>query len=166
MQRTLVTVGYRQRRERRERRSPNRLRSGTVLRMRDKALGGTWASYVRAAREHTGLTRAQLARAANVGRATVYRWEAGEQRPEQAEIVLRVARVTGVDLDEALAAAGLRPGHHAPETPRRQELPIDPDVRLLLEQLADPDVPEEHKQLIRGQLRYLADLADRIRERR
>src|SRR5690606_2516202 len=85
--------------------------------MRDRALGETWATYLSAARRAAGMSKSELAKVAQVGRATVFRWEAGESRPEQAEIVARVADVLGVDLDEALAAAGLRPSSAPPERP-------------------------------------------------
>ena len=129
--------------------------------MRDKAAGRTWGTYLATARKAAGLSKVDLARAANVGRATVFRWENGESRPEQAELVTRVAEVLGVELDEALAAAGLRPTAQPPDRPERQEI-TDPDLRLLAEKLTDPRVSVDDKALIKAQIRYLATLADRL----
>lgn len=124
--------------------------------MRDRAQGETWARYLTSARQAAGLTKAELARAAGIGRATVFRWEGGDTRPEQADIVARVADVLGVDLDEALAAAGLRPHPQPPDRPARQTPPVDPDVAYLLRRLADPLATEREKALIREFLRFAA----------
>lgn len=101
--------------------------------MRDRGVAAAWAEYLTAAREAAGLSKVGLARAAKVGRATVFRWEGGDSRPERAEIVARVARVLGVDLDEALAAAGLRPTSEPPTHPARPPHEIDSEIDLIRE---------------------------------
>lgn len=114
-----------------------------------------WASYVKIARENAGMTRPVFARAVEVGRTTVWRWETGEQTPENAQVVVRVAEATGVDVDEALAAAGLRPGVDAPSEPANQATPLDPEVAELNRKLADPDISPEEKIAIRTMIRYI-----------
>lgn len=100
---------------------------------------GAWATYAKAAR---GLmSQSELARRLGVDRVTVYRWETSKQRPESADIVARFAEVTGVDVEEALAAAGLRPGVTAPEEPARE-----PDEELDLIMTAPVD--NQTKQLM------------------
>lgn len=116
---------------------------------------GGWASYVRAAREHAKLTRPALAVAMGVQRSTIYRWETTNTRPEQADVVARFARETGVNLDEALAAAGLRPGVVAPDRPAQQELPMDPQVAELNRKLQDPETSDVEKQALRALLDYV-----------
>lgn len=162
-----MDVGYRSRRRPRRavRQRPEPTAPPTKLsHVRDRTLGEKWAAYLAAARERTGLTKAELAKAARVARATVFRWEAGESRPEQAEIVARVAEVLGVDLDEALGAAGLRPDPAVPDRPRRQELPLDKDALYLMRRLADPDVSPEEKQFIRATLQRAARMLQEAEE--
>lgn len=149
---------YLERRKRRDlRRPPSR---GTLLRMRN------WASYVQAAREQAGLSRSELAKKIGAAYATVWRWETGRQRPERAEIVVRFASVTGVDLDEALAAAGLRPAKTAPARPATQQLPLDPDLAWLAQRLQDPSTPATERELIRTMVRHLAQQAGAGDQRR
>lgn len=130
-----------------------------MSRMRDIAPGATWASYVRAARSHAGLSVTKLAELAKVGRATIYRWETGAARPERAEIVARVAQVCGVDLEEALTAAGFRPGEKALDHPQGQAPPVPESVRYVLDRLADPNVHEREKRMIRTWLDMVAHAA-------
>src|SRR5690554_2569289 len=122
---------------------------GRVSHMRDRRAGETWGSYARAARKHAQLSVADLAKLTGIGRATLYRWEGGDQRPERAEMVARWAETVGVDLDEALAAAGLRPMRDVPERPTRQEPPADPDLAWLAARLQDPTTSEAERELIR-----------------
>src|SRR5690554_4221365 len=124
MQRAKWKPYVERRRLRHTRRPPNR---GTLLRMRN------WASYVTAAREHAGLTRSELGKRIGIAYATVWRWETGKQKPERADVVARVAQATGVNLDEALAAAGLRPADMVPDRPATQTpCAHRPTVRHLL----------------------------------
>lgn len=174
-QRTLVDVGYRSRRRPRHasRQRPTPITPPAKLsRVRDRTVGERWAAYLAAARARAGMTKAELARAANVGRATVFRWEAGESRPEQAEIVARVANVLGIELDEALIAAGLRPGEVAPNQPSTQTV-LDPRARAIAESLQimsdrlnDPSISNDERLLIEAQLDMLVDLARQRAARR
>jgi transcriptional regulator with XRE-family HTH domain len=85
---------------------------------------GAWAAFAKAARESArdgrGISQSELARQLKVDRVTVWRWEAGQQRPEDPEIVARFADVLGIDRDEALAAARMRPGTEPPKEPTRE----------------------------------------------
>jgi transcriptional regulator with XRE-family HTH domain len=117
---------------------------------------GTWATLVKRMRDATGMTGADLARRLDVDRATIWRWEAGRQKPENADLVKAFADIFGLNVDDALAAAGLRPAE-LEEAPRE---PMDPDVLALLRMLADPDTPETTKAQIRTMMRALLDLAE------
>lgn len=119
-----------------------------------------WATLVGRAREAAGLTKVAMAQRIGVDRATITRWEQGVTRPESADVVQRVADLLGLDLDEALAAAGLRPSEERP--PQQPREPTDPDVLKLLKLLADPDTPDATKVQIRAMMRALADLADSL----
>lgn len=138
---------------------PTPTRPGIVSHMRDRRTGRTWGDYARAARKAALLSVAELAKRTGIGRATLYRWEGGDQRPERAEMVARWAETVGVDLDEALTAAGLRPMHDVPERPTRQQPPADPDLAWLAARLQDPTTSEAERDLIRATVRHLARLA-------
>lgn len=156
-----MTVGYGSRRKQKRQPAtrPSPARPRILSHVRDREIAAAWANYLAAARTAAGLSKTELARAAQVGRATVFRWEAGESRPEQSEIVVRVAKVLGVDLDEALAAAGLRPTAQPPTKPVK-EPPLDPDLLLLASRLADPNVSVAEKATIRATIQYLANLPE------
>jgi transcriptional regulator with XRE-family HTH domain len=117
---------------------------------------GTWATLVKRMRAATGMTGADLARRLDVDRATIWRWEAGRQKPESADIVKAFADIFGLDVDDALASAGLRPAETEP-APRE---PMDPDVLAFMRMLADPETPEATKAQIRTMMRALLDLAE------
>lgn len=114
----------------------------------------TWAIYAKAARGR--INQSEFARRLGVDRATIYRWENGLQKPENAETVARFAQVTGVDIDEALAAAGLRPNVEAPAEPTRE--PDEEEARILR-----APVDEEMK---RRMLAKLHDRRERERQQR
>jgi transcriptional regulator with XRE-family HTH domain len=117
---------------------------------------GTWATYIKAAREHARLNKTQLAQRIGKDRATVGRWEDGKNRPEDANLVALVAEVLGLDQDEALAAAGLRPGVEAPVEPTREP---DEEVDLIMRATVDDATR-------RQMLERLAELRERDRLRR
>lgn len=133
------------------------------MRVRNTSAEGphqTWAKYVKAIREATGLSRPAMAKRLNVDPATVWRWETGKQKPESPAVPQAIAELFGLDLDDVLTAAGLRLGGAPVATPA-PEPPMDPDLRIITRRLADPNVSEPEKATIRATLRYLADLADR-----
>lgn len=101
-----------------------------------------WGDWVAALREQARLSRTELARAAGISRVTIHRWETGQQRPEQAQLVARVAEVLGADPAHALAAAGMYPAA-GPLTRRRAggpELhPLAGELDRLLRTLGESD---------------------------
>jgi len=132
------------------------------LRMRNTE-GGTWATLVKKMRAATGMAGAELARRLDVDRATIWRWEAGRQKPESADLIKTFADLFAIDIEDALTAAGLRPS----TAPRPSEpVPTDPDVLKLYRLMADPDTPEETKRQIRAMMRVLAEMADSLPPRK
>lgn len=105
---------------------------------------GTWATYAKAAREGALFSKAELSRRLQVDRGTIHRWESGATRPENPEVVQAFAQLLGLDLDEALAAAGLRPGVEAPAEPTRE---VDEEIELVR---TDPKLDADMKRRIIG----------------
>ncbi|MGC1214129.1 MAG: helix-turn-helix transcriptional regulator [Micromonospora sp.] len=124
----------------------------------------TWARYVQAIREATGLSRPAMAKRLDVSPATVWRWETGKQKPESPAVPQVIAELFGLDLDEVLTAAGLRTGAAVPRKPV-PEVPLDPDVALIARRLSDPRVGEAEKTIIRATLRHLAQIAEQAERR-
>lgn len=125
----------------------------------------TWASYVKAARTMAGLSQTDLAIRTGISRNTISRWEVGRYRPDKPEDVITVARATGVDPAEALAAAGFRPEVPAPAEPTR---PPDPELDRIRSSKLSPAAKARLIQRIterreREQANRLADLEDLIR---
>lgn len=102
------------------------------------------------------MTKVELARRLGVDRMTVTRWENGQNRPERGDVVQQVAELFAIDLDTALAAAGLRP---ATVTPIRPD-PLDPLLVQARELFEDPATPAALKEQIRTTLQTLLDLAE------
>ncbi|MER7167619.1 helix-turn-helix domain-containing protein [Micromonospora sp. NPDC000207] len=108
------------------------------------------------ARETRGWTVTDLAHHTGVGRSTVFRWLAGDWQdyPELAKVR---GFCTALDLPVTAAFRALG----VPEAgglPRRRgdENPVEADIRVILDRLADPRIPAEEKHHIRDLLRYLA----------
>lgn len=118
---------------------------------------GTWATYIAATRELFKLTKADFARRIGVDRGTVHRWEIGQRKPEDPRVIQRVAEEFELDLDEALAAAGLRPMHSPPTKPSR-EPPMAPELLAVVRLLADPNTSPADKEYIRRALVSLSHL--------
>lgn len=123
--------------------------------------GGTWATYIRSIREAAGFTKAAFARRLGVDRATVFRWEGGTSHPDSPAIVVTIADMFGLDLDEALVAAGLRPSATAP--PERPTQQRDPVIQWILD---NPMFDEDEKlALVKRELaRIERERAERIAE--
>lgn len=102
------------------------------------------------------MTKVDLARRLGVDRMTVTRWEDGKNRPDSLDVVQRLADLFAIELDTALAAAGLRPAEVVP----RPEVPLDPDVQRLVQIFEDPQTSAETKAQIRTTMRALLDLAE------
>jgi transcriptional regulator with XRE-family HTH domain len=81
--------------------------------------GSTWATLLKTTRKSKGYTQDQLADEAGVHRTTVIRQERGEGAPDRA-VVRRLARILGIPIDAALAAADgdLDPATVPPPLPR------------------------------------------------
>ncbi|MFI6332951.1 helix-turn-helix domain-containing protein [Micromonospora chersina] len=112
------------------------------MRITEGAERGSWATYSRLAREGAGLGKSELARRLGMDRGTVHRWEIGKTRPEDPQVVQAFAEVLGLDLEEALAAAGLRPGVAPPAEPTRE-----PDEEIDLVR-TDPRLSDDMKRRI------------------
>lgn len=94
---------------------------------------GTWATYAEAARLRLKVDKTGMADLLGIERSTIHRWETGRTRPRDPEVIRLFAEVAGLDLDEALAAAGLRPGAESRPTPRDEEI-----ERVLQSDLSNP----------------------------
>lgn len=122
---------------------------------------GTWATYIRSVREAAGFTKAAFARRLSVDRATVFRWEGGTSRPDSPAVVVTIADLFGLDLDEALTAAGLRPAPSPP--PERPTQQRDPVIQWILDNPLFSD--DEKVALVKRELARIArERADRIAE--
>lgn len=117
---------------------------------------GGWATYAKAARTGALLSQSELARRLGINRTTIFRWETGAARPENPDVVQAFAEVLSLNLDEALAAAGLRPGTTAPAEPTRER---DEEMEMIL---AAP-VDDRMKQRMIERLR---ELRERDKQRR
>ncbi|SCL40608.1 Transcriptional regulator, contains XRE-family HTH domain [Micromonospora pallida] len=108
------------------------------------------------AREQHGWTVTDLAAHTGVGRSTVFRWLAGDWQdyPELAKVRGFCA---ALDVPVAAAFRALGVPDAAPTASRRvDDAPVEADVRIILDRLADPTVAAEEKHQIRDMLRYLA----------
>lgn len=108
-----------------------------------------WPTYLRRQTSRPGWSVARLAREANIHRATIFGWIKGE-RPNMAS-VRAVAEALGDDPANAAAAAAGGTGI---------DEQWDPNLMILVRRLADPGVPQAEKTMIKGTLRYLAELAE------
>lgn len=125
-----------------------------------------FATFVKRALEDArarGMTDREIARQSGVATSTFHRWRLAEGRglPEL-DRVRAFCLAVGASVDDAMRALGVSDSR--PEaTP---EPPLPRDVIIILRRLADPNVPEVQKQLIRMTLQMLADQADVSRAER
>lgn len=115
----------------------------------------TWAAYVEELQRATGLTDRTMGERLGVDPSTVWRWRKGRQKPESLEAVQALADLLQLDIDEVLAAAGLKPGP-PPEAPAP---PPDPEVELIM------SAPVSRRQRER-MLRLLGEMRKRDQQRR
>lgn len=145
---------------------PLPLRPSTTYRVRVRNTTApdrsAWASLVKRAR--AVMSGAEMARRLGVDRATIWRWETGQQRPERIEIVEAFAALFRINLDDALTAAGMRPA--TDEVAPTPEMRYDPDVMELQRMLDDPATPETTKEQIRAMVHSLKELARTTAARR
>lgn len=113
-----------------------------------------------AAARYRGLTDKDIETATGVRSSTFHRWKRGEVRTIPGlGTILRFCEGIGVDPKDAMTALGITGERDNPQP----EPQMDPDLRLILRRLADPNTPETEKEFIRESLRMLAERADRRR---
>jgi transcriptional regulator with XRE-family HTH domain len=137
-QRTLSPSTYRRRRARRAASRPEPVRpSGMVSRMRDSV----WGDWVQSTRERARMSVRDLAAAARVGVATIYRWERGQQKPERPDLVEQVADALGVSHEDAFMAAGLHPAarRESPQVAADPLHPVAAELNRILLSVSEPD---------------------------
>ena len=125
------------------------------VRVRGNPASRGWASYITAVREGTMLSKAEFARRIGVDRGTINRWEAGQTKPTDVAILMRLARTFQLDLDDVFGAAGFRPEAEAdrPEPERDEEA----------EEIMASNLPRAIKLEL---LEVLAEERDRDKQRR
>jgi transcriptional regulator with XRE-family HTH domain len=103
-----------------------------------------------------GMTDKDIAAATGIGTSTFHRWQRGEFATAPAvDKVKRFCLGLGESVDDAMTALGVRGG-----APRGgPEPPLPPEVKVILRALADPNVPDQDKLVIREMLRMLANQA-------
>lgn len=108
-----------------------------------------------------GMTDRDIHQATGVQASTFHRWRRGELRttPDMGK-VRAFCRGVGVDINEALTALGMT-GERTDPQPEPQ---MDPDMRLIMRRLNDPNTPPAEKVFIRESLRMLAERATRRRQ--
>jgi len=107
-----------------------------------------------------GLSDEDIEQMTGVGKSTFHRWQKrqfGASGP-QAQKVSAFFNGLGVPVKHAFDALGYGPDDEAPETPEPE---IPTEVRELLRQLNDPNVPKREKEFIREHLRMLISRRDR-----
>lgn len=100
-----------------------------------------------------GLTDKDIAERTGVGASTFHRWQRGDfaRAPEIGRVRAFCAGL-GVPARDALRALGIEEGRDDPEP----EPAMDPDVRRVLRALADPNVSDQEKLVIREMLKMIA----------
>ena len=117
-----------------------------------------FAAFVKRATDHAKLSRGwsieQIAERAGISANTVYLWKTGKGTsfPQGANVE---AFCDALGIKPEVAFALLWPGSHAPAT---EPVPLnsEPDLMVLARRLADPNVPEREKFLIREVVQGLA----------
>lgn len=108
------------------------------------------------------MTDKDIHAATGVPPSTFHRWQKGNfaTAPDLDKVRAFCAGL-GISPAGALAALGLAPQRDEPAP----EPPLPPEIRRILRQLADPNVSEGDKLVIREMLRMLAERAERHRPR-
>lgn len=117
---------------------------------------GAYVTRLTDAAAGRGMTIKQMEAATGVGKSTQYRWKRGEVIPD-APTLHRFVDGLGGDRGEAYAALGWAMSDTRPARQAPQPVVDDPDVRLLMRKLNDPNTPAEQKAWIRRQIRAMAD---------
>lgn len=108
-----------------------------------------------------GMRDNDIEAATGVRSSTFHRWRRGEVRTMPGlDKVRAFCEGVGASMEDALAALGMTER----DNPEPEPI-IDPDLRLLMRRLNDPNVPETEKTFIRESLRMLAERTERRRGR-
>jgi len=125
---------------------------------------GTWATFVREAREAALISQIELARRIGVERTTVWRWENKDQLPDTATVAASVARALKLDQDEALRLAGFTVGVPEPEPESDDDrlvrsFGLDPASRIVRKIMGGPWDTAMKRRMLRRE-REWADKAE------
>ena len=105
------------------------------------------------------MTDKDIARATGIGASTFHRWRRGDGRElPEIEKVTAFCQGLGVSVDDAMAALG---GRRAVRDNPQPEPPLPPEVKTILRTLADPNVRDGDKVVLREMLLMLAERAKR-----
>jgi transcriptional regulator with XRE-family HTH domain len=118
----------------------------------------SWAVYIHQLRGRPGWSPSRLAREAGVSRATIYRWINGESTNVTIDNVKAIAAAVGDDPNIATRAAGDLLEQNGPDAIS------DPDLRKYAAIMADPEISDRLKQIMRAQLELWDAQANAERE--
>lgn len=108
-----------------------------------------------------GMTDKDIHAATGIPPSTFHRWQKGQfATAPDLDKVKRFCEGLGVSLTGAMTALGMAPGRDTAEP----EPPLPPEIRTILRRLADPNVRESDKLVIREMLKLLAQQARERRE--
>lgn len=110
-----------------------------------------------------GMTDRDIHAATGIPPSTFHRWQKGDFRTApDLDKVRKFCEGLGVSVTGAMTALGMTPGRDNAEP----EPPMPPEIRVILRRLADPNVPESDKLVIREMLKLLAQQARRSEQPR
>ncbi|WP_030488167.1 hypothetical protein [Micromonospora chokoriensis] len=105
------------------------------------------------------MTDKDIARVTGIGASTFHRWRRGEGRElPELEKVQAFCDGLGVSVVGAITALGLNPSVRDDPEP---EPPLPPEIRKILRTLADPNVADSDKLVLREMLKMLAERGGR-----
>lgn len=127
-----------------------------VVRVRNTD-SGDWATLVKTGRLASRLSQQALADAIGASRWTILRWEAGAQKPENAEVVARLAKAIRVDYDLLMRAAGLAlAGPDAAPKPDPRLVGLDP-ADPIVQHILGLDISDQRKEWMLNRRRKILD---------
>ncbi|MGW3808812.1 helix-turn-helix domain-containing protein [Micromonospora sp. NPDC005113] len=103
------------------------------------------------------LTDMKIKEVTGVGPSTFHRWRRGDWGKDWPETqkVIDFCEGLGIPVEGAFDALGISGQRQPTEAPSQ----LDPDVRIILQRLADPSVSAAEKTMIRGTLQHLANIS-------
>ena len=112
-----------------------------------------------AAARDRGMTDSTIRDATGIPPSTFHRWQKGQfTTAPSIDKVRQFCEGLGASVTEAMAALGMTPQRAQPQP----EPPLPPEVRTILRKLADPNVPQADKLVMREMLLMLAERAERL----